>query len=136
MRIAGETIGVRGAALLAVTALTGIALAAHGWSGRSNGPAPGGLSGPVRAATASPTASASKSPATGSSQGPTAASTPGPKLSSQPYASYAFQVWPGTPSAAARAAETGLSITVRRRGTGISVLAGVIGQQAPTSRYR
>jgi hypothetical protein len=51
-------------------------------------------------------------------------------LSSEPYASYAFLVWPGTPSAAAQQAETGLKISVSRLKDGISVTAGVNGQPA------
>jgi hypothetical protein len=56
-------------------------------------------------------------------------------LSSQPYASYAFQVWPGPVSAAAKAARTGLMISVRRQGSGIVVTAGVAGQPAPPPRF-
>jgi hypothetical protein len=149
MRIAGETIGARGVTLLAVTAVVGIVLASHGWSNRNNGvpPAGTGIGGPAPSAsapsahgagqgpTAGPTAGPTSGPSTAPSQGPTPGPTPGPKLSSQSYASYAFQVWPGTPSAAARAAETGLIIGVRRQGSGISVSAGVAGQSAPTARY-
>ncbi len=77
-----------------------------------------------------PKASPSSSPTPSS-----AAPSPGPKLSSQSYASYAFQVWPGTPSSAAKAAETGLSIKVIRQGSGISVAAGVAGQAAQAPRF-
>jgi len=144
MRIAGETIGARGTAVLAVTAVVAIALGAHGWSGRNSGLPPNGLSGtglsgtrpaaspsPSTPASQGPTAAPSRPPA----QGPTAPPTPGPKLSSQSYASYAFLVWPGTPSASAKAAEIGLIISVRRQGTGLSVSAGVAGQSAPTAKY-
>jgi hypothetical protein len=44
-------------------------------------------------------------------------------------------VWPGTPSAAAKTAMTGLSISVRRSGSGLSVRAGLAGQQASARRY-
>ena len=69
------------------------------------------------------------------SAGPTSgaggsASSPGPLLSSEPYAQYAFQVWPGTPTAAAKAALTGLSVTVRSQAGGLLVTAGVNGQPA------
>ena len=62
--------------------------------------------------------------------GTTPPGSPGPLLSSEPYAQYAFQVWPGTPSAAANAALTGLSVTVRSQAGGLSVTAGVNGQPA------
>lgn len=151
MRIAGETIGARGVALLAVTAVVGIVLANHGWSNRNNGVPPAGaaIGGPAPSASApspsspatspgprqGPTAGPTTGPSKAPSRGPTPEPTPGPKLSSQSYASYAYQVWPGTLSAAAKAAETGLMISVRRQGTGISVSAGVVGQPAPTARY-
>lgn len=58
-------------------------------------------------------------------------------LSSQSYASYSFQVWPGTPSAATRTAMTGLTVSVQRTGPGISVRAGVNGQPRPAAHtYR
>jgi hypothetical protein len=56
-------------------------------------------------------------------------------LSSQSYASVSFLVWPGTPSAAATAAKTGLVIDVTRKGSGISVRAGVVGQHLPPARF-
>jgi hypothetical protein len=39
-------------------------------------------------------------------------------------------VWPGQPSAAAKQALTGLAVTVHKRGAGLLVTAGVIGQAA------
>jgi hypothetical protein len=150
MRIAGETVGVRGAALLSVAAVAGLLLGAHGFSGRHHGLPPTALGGtqvpasaPATAGSGSPapTASAQPSQSPGASatpaQGPTAAATPtaGPKLSTESYASYSFSVWPGTPTSAARAAETGLVINVHKQGTGISVAAGVAGQAVPAARY-
>lgn len=59
-----------------------------------------------------------------------------PLLSRQPYARVAYQVWPGNPSAAAKAALTGLSVSVRRQGSVILVTASVNGQAArPARRY-
>jgi hypothetical protein len=149
MRIAGETVGARGAALLSVTALVGLFLAAHGWQGRHHGLPPTALGSTKPPASASATPGSGSGSPTGSGppsqapsasatpkQGPTAATpTPGPKLSSQSYASYSFVVWPGTPNSAAQAAETGLTITVHKQGTGISVVAGVNGQPVPAARY-
>jgi hypothetical protein len=150
MRIAGETVGRRGLTLLVVSAVAGVVLGAHGWSGRHNG-LPPPLAGLHASATASSspasttTAPPSAAPSSPPSQGPVAASpspaatsaapAPGPKLSSQPYASYAFQVWPGPVSAAGKAALTGLVISVRRQGSGIVVTAGVAGQPAPSPRF-
>src|SRR5438874_768938 len=114
MRIAGETVGRRGLTLLAVSAVAGVALGAHGWSGRHNG-LPPPLAGRSASPTASARATATATPASTPAAGTSAAPAPGPKLSSQPYASYAFQVWPGPASAAAQAAEIGLEISVRRQ---------------------
>lgn len=141
MRVAGDTVGGRGMALMAVTAVVGIVIGAHGWSGRSHGVSPG-LAGPQSSVSAQPSATASARPGASPSQsapnqGPTVAPAPkpGPKLSSQSYASYAFPLWPGTPNAAAKAAATGLTIKVTRQGSGISVAAGVAGQPLPAARY-
>ncbi len=139
MRIPGGAAGPRGLTLLMVTAVAGIVLAVHGWSGRQSGltpgalggsgsPAPAGSSGsPSPGGSLSPDNSPKASAAAGHATGPPAAKA-GPLLSSQSYASYSFQVWPGTPGATAKAAMTGLSISVRRTGSGISVRAGVNGQ--------
>ena len=134
--------GPRGLALLALAGLVGVLLAVHGWSTRGSSAALGSING-TRQISAQP--SAGTSPASPpSSAGPTAgpaassgasAATPGPLLSSQSFASYSFQVWPGKPSQAARTALTGLSVTVHRRGTGISVVAGVNGQAAGAPHY-
>jgi hypothetical protein len=157
MRIAGETVGPRGVTVVAVSAVVGVLLGVHGWTGRHNG-LPSTLAGPGPSPSAAPAArpaSTSAAPTPGSStpghptqgpptQGPTAAGSPspsspapspGPKLSSQSYASYAFQEWPGPVSSAAKAAATGLVITVRKHGSGIMVTAGVAGQPAPAPRF-
>src|SRR5216683_2059441 len=118
MRIAGDMIGPRGIAVLAVSAVVGVLLGLHGWSGRHNG---------LPSTLASP---ATTSPATTSP-----AASPGPKLSTQSYASSSYQVWPGPLSTAAKAAVTGLVIAVHRHGSGIMVTAGVAGQPAPTPRF-
>jgi hypothetical protein len=68
--------------------------------------------------------------ATPGTSGTSPSPSAGPLLSSQSYAQYSFRVWPGTPGTAAQAALTGLSVKVRRQGSGISVTAGVIGQPA------
>jgi hypothetical protein len=141
MRVAGATIGSRGIALLAATAAVGIVLGVHGWSSRRHGTAPGlkpALGGPaVSASTAARTdAPAPTSPAHGRSHASgSAAPTPGPRLSRQSYASYSYRVWPGPVSPAAKAAGTGLAISIRRHGSGIMVTAGVVGQPAQPARF-
>src|SRR6266700_3048696 len=125
MRIAGETVGPRGFTVLAVAAVAGLLLGVHGWSGRHNGLPPG------LAGAGPPTSPTRSSPARSSPPRSSPAPTPGPKLSSQSYASYSFQEWPGSVSGAAKAAATGLVITVRKKGAGIMVTAGVAGQPTP-----
>jgi hypothetical protein len=135
MRFSGKPTGPLGLALLAVTALTGVVLAVHGWSGRHSGLPAGALaaSSPSQAPSA-PAPSSSAPAATPSSPG-ASPSGPGPLLSAQSYAQYSFRVWPGTPSAAAQAALTGLTVKVARRGSGIMVTAGVIGQPANPAQF-
>jgi hypothetical protein len=141
MRVAGETIGLRGIALLAASGVFGVVLAVHGWSVRHDR-LPTTFAGPqashsASAGVRSPAAPAQSKPA--ASQGPasSAASSPAaaPKLSSQPYARYAYQVWPGPISQAATAAATGLLIVVHRHGSGIVVAAGVTGQPKGAPRF-
>lgn len=126
------SVGPRGLALLVTTGIVGVLLGMHGWSGRQAGATPGTLTGtnPTH-----PAAAARRSSPTGTPSPipphQTRAAGKGPLLSSQSYASYAFQVWPGTPTAAARTAMTGLAISVRRAGAGVTVAAGVRGQPQP-----
>jgi len=138
VRLGSEQVGRWGIALLAVTGAVGLLLAWHGWTGRAATVAPS------LAGKATPSGHASSTPGPGSSPGPASspaaspaptATSPapaaaGPLLSSEPYASASYQVWPGSPSAAAKQALTGLTITVHKRGSGLLVTAGVIGQAA------
>jgi hypothetical protein len=132
-------VGPRGIAVLGVTAIVGVVLANHGWSTYHGTTTPGSLAGgstaqAARSPTARPTrpTSACSSSSASPTSGPSGSASPGPLLSSEPYAQYAFQVWPGTPSAAAKAALTGLSVSVTSCGqsAGLSVTAGVNGQPA------
>ncbi|HET7015734.1 MAG TPA: hypothetical protein VFI65_17575 [Streptosporangiaceae bacterium] len=133
----------RGIALLVVTGAVGLALAVHGWSARS-GTLPGQIAGQGKAAPGGAASSAPATPGTAPpashqigptvSPSPTPSATPsstisvGPSLASQSYAQYSFEVWPGPPSPAAKAAMTGLTIKVTRTAQGIQVVAGVVGQ--------
>ena len=119
-------VGPRGAAVLGIAGVTGIVLAIHGWGSHPVTPAGAGLG--VRPAASSPAAP------TAASAGPSS-SAPGPLLTSQAYAQYAFAVWPGTPSATAKTAETGLTIAVSRRAGGVTVTAGVTGQSAGSPHF-
>jgi hypothetical protein len=141
MRLGGEPVGRWGIALLALTGVAGLVLGWHGWTTRAAAIAPS-LAGATATAPASPAGSPAASAATAgparsasataaptaSPAAPARSAQPGPKLSSEPYAGFAFQVWPGTLSTAARQAMTGLKITVRKQGDGLLVTAGVIGQ--------
>jgi hypothetical protein len=147
MKFRGTPVGPLGVTLLGVTAVAGLALAVHGWSGRHVGLTPGALArgGSSPAATAAPARSTrsagpsapASSPATSGPRAPGASPAPsaGPLLSSQSYAQYSFRVWPGTLDASAKAALTGLSVKVSRQGSGISVTAGVIGQSVGAAHF-
>ena len=135
MRALGGAVGPRGATVLLVAAITGGLLAAHGWSTRQSGLPPGALGGASAgsAASTSPRGGGQPGGPSGSPSGSAAGA--GPLLASQSFASYSYRVWPGAPSAAAKTAMTGLSISVHRTGSGISVSAGVSGQPGTAQTY-
>jgi hypothetical protein len=143
MGTSGGWIGPRGAGLLLVAALAGGVLGLHGWSTRHSG-LPGGLGGTNSSALAGPSGPSSSTgpsspghatPTSPTRGGSTQRPATGPPLSSQSYASYSYLVWPGAPSAAAKSAMTGLSISVHRTGSGISVSAGVNGHPGTSHPY-
>jgi hypothetical protein len=128
-------VGPRGLAVLGAAAVLGVVLANHGWSTYHGTTTPGSLAGGATAhvtnTPATRPAASGNSHATAPTSGPSgSSSSPGPLLSSEPYAQYAYQLWPGTPSAAAKAALTGLSVMVHNQAGGLSVTAGVNGQPA------
>ncbi len=131
MRVSLGRVGWRGLALLAATGAVGVILGVHGWSARGTGLPAGSLASGSPQAAAPP---ASAAPHASSSPSQPASRRHGPLLSSEPYAKAAYRVWPGPMSAAARLALTGLKVSVHRRGSGISVTAGVIGQASPAPR--
>lgn len=126
--------GPRGLALLAAAGAAGLVLAAHGWAHRTTSGVPGSLAGRSGSAQVAPTATpgAGTRPAAGPSA-PTGAAVhpgaPGPLLAAQPFAQYAFAIWPDTQSAAAKAALTGLTVSVHRVASGLSIAASVNGQK-------
>src|SRR5262249_7220860 len=122
-------------------AAVGMVLAIQGWwvghSGSARGRRPS-LAGPAAAASSSAPAGhpAHSSPPRSQSPAPAASTpVPGPRLSAQSYASYSYRVWPGPVSSTAKAAATGLTITVRRHGSGITVIAGVDGRPPQPARF-
>jgi hypothetical protein len=136
MRVGGDPVGRWGLTVLAAVGVVGVILAIHGWAGRASGIVPaalpggsGSTAGRVAAGPSSgPSASPSSHPATSASAAPSTSSSAGPLLSAESYASYAFQVWPGTLSTAAKQALTGLAVSVHQQPAGLSVTAGVVGQ--------
>jgi hypothetical protein len=131
-----SSIGPGGRTLLGLVAVAGIALGVHGWSARHTPAALGSIGASAATAGARPGTRAAARPSSRPSSSPTSPpSAPAPLLSSQSYAQYAFQVWPGPLSPAAQAAETGLTITVRRHGSGLEVSAGVSGQPASAPQW-
>ena len=129
MRVGVETVGRWGLTLLAITGAVGLALAVHGWSGRGSGVPSAPLAAGPRATAATPSPSTPRASGSAGGQTPSPSATLGPLLSTEPYASVAFQVWPGTVSTAARQALTGLTVSVHQKGSALSVVAGVNGQQ-------
>lgn len=135
MNHGGNSLGPRSLIVLACAAVAGIALAAHGWSVRDTPPALGSLGGhPPAASGTTPTAGPHRDAASPARTASPAPAT-GPLLSSQSYAQYAFLVWPGRLTIAAKAAETGLSITVHSRPGGLDVTAGAAGQQPSPAQF-
>ena len=138
MRTSAGPVGPRGAALLLAAAIVGGVLAVHGWTTRQPGPslgALGGVSAPASAPTSAAPPAPDPSPGAATTAPKSGGATTGPLLSSQSFASYAYQVWPGSPSATARSAMTGLSISVSRTASGVSVTAGVSGQPGAAHAY-
>jgi hypothetical protein len=139
-------VGPRGLTLLAVTGAVGVVLAIHGWANHNAAGALGplGVSSaaarqPARVAASASAASAPSPSPSSATGGPvrsgSPATSPGPLLKSQPFAPYAFVIWPGAPTSSAQAALTGLSVSVHRQATGLSVTAAANGQQPGTAHF-
>ena len=140
MRLGAESVGRWGFATLAATGIAGIFLGAHGWSVRTSGQPSVSLGtsqspAATPATSHSPSSPAGSSPAASPTPGPSASAANRPLLSAQPFASSAFQVWPGTPDAAAAQALTGLTVLVKQQGSTLIVTAGVTGQKGQVGRY-
>lgn len=136
VRVGPERVGPRGALVLGVAGVIGAVLAVHGY-GRGVVPA-ASVSAPSSHTSASSSTTTSKPPGTAGSTAPqrstTTTSAPsqklGPLLSSTQYAPYAFRIYPGSPSAQARVAETGFHIDVTGGPTTITVHVTVSGSSA------
>ena len=132
------SVGPLGLTLLAAAGVAGILLAAHGWAHHTTSRALGSLgAAPTAAATAPAATQSAGAPPTAGPTAPASAAArkPGPLLASQSFASYAFAIWPGTPSTAANAALTGLTVRVQRQNAGLSITAGVNGQAAGPAQF-
>jgi hypothetical protein len=136
------SVGPRGLTLLAAAGVAGLVLANHGWAHRTTSGVPGSLARPSASAQVAPTVTrgAGTQPTAGPSAPTGAAVHPGaagPLLAAQPFAQYAFAIWPGTQSVAAKAALTGLTVRVQREASGLSITASVNGQKpGPAQFYR
>ena len=121
--------------MLVLTGVAGILLAGHGWGARQPAASLGSINHGGHAAASSQAPTAGPTAPASAPAGSASAAPPGPLLSSQSFASYAYPIWPARPTQAAQAALTGLSVTVHRQGTGLSVLAGVNGQQPASPHF-
>ncbi len=146
MRIAGESVGRRGAAAISAAAVVAAVLAVHGYtnpgslgvagagglnSGHGSGVAPSGGKSPTPSSSGSPSPSTSPSP----SASPSSSATPGPLLSSTSYASYTYQLYPGTPSSTARQALAGFSFKATPAGSSVNFTLYISGGgQAPITK--
>jgi hypothetical protein len=136
VRLGAERVGRRGALVLGVAGVIGVALAVHGY-GRGVVPAGSVVTPTTHAAAAAPTTTTtSGATATRSTTPPSSTTTSapaqklGPLLSSTQYAPYAFEIYPATPSSQARLAETGFHISVTSGPTKITVHVTVSGSSA------
>ena len=137
MRIAGESLGAKGAAALSATAIVAAVLAIHGYAN------PGSLglagssalgSGHQTGATVSPSPKAGASASPSGSPSPKKPASQGPLLSSTSYGSYAYQLYPGSPSAMARLALSGFSFTATPSGSTVQFSLSVVGSGQPAQR--
>jgi hypothetical protein len=120
-------VGPRGLSVLCVAGIAGLFFGVLGWTQRGTG-----LVAPL-VTVPSPSHPAASPPASATSSRPAAA---GPELSAMPYGSFAYQVWPGPVSAAAKIALSGWSITVTRQSGGITVRAAQNGHLvSPVSHF-
>ncbi|MFZ0168204.1 MAG: hypothetical protein WAL64_02130 [Candidatus Dormiibacterota bacterium] len=139
MRIAGETVGRRGGLALSLAAVLAAILAIHGYGNPGSLGLPG--SGGVSTSHGSPSANgsggnpkASPSAAASPSATPNASGTPGPLLSSTPYASYTYQLYPGSPGPSTRQALAGFTFTTRLSGSSVAFTLYASGSTQPVSK--
>lgn len=134
MRLGNETIGRWGVAVLAVTGVASAGLALHGYSNGGTTPSVA-LGSSSSSTTTVPGASSQghSSPAKSSNGAGTTTSTTvklGPVLSSTQYASYAYKLYPGTPSSKAKLATTGFNVKVTPSGSNLVVSVSLAGSTA------
>lgn|SRR5487761_152727 len=137
MRIAGETLGFKGAIALSTTAVVAAVLALHGYGhpgslGLSGANSPVG--GHPAPSSGSPTPTASPTPSASASS--SSATTPGPLLSSTAYGPYAYELYPNPPNANAKLALAGFSFTTNPAGPSVRFTLSVTGgPKQPTKTY-
>lgn len=139
MRIAGETVGRRGGLALSLAATLAAVLAIHGYGNPGSLNLPG--SGGIPTGHGSPSANgsggnpkASPSAAASPSATPSASGTPGPLLSSTPYASYTYQLYPGSPGPSTRQALAGFTFTAHLSGSSVDFTLYASGSSQPVSK--
>ncbi len=134
MRLGNEKIGGKGLAVLMVAAVASIGLAFHGYGNGVTGSTVAlGTSGSTGSSTTATTQASPPKSASGSKpstvSGSTTTTTPklGPVLSSTQYASYAYKLYPGTPSSKAKLATTGFNVKVTPSGSKVVVAVSLAG---------
>lgn len=134
MRLGNETIGSKGLAVLLVAAVSSVGLALHGYGngGTASSVALGTSGSSSTSTTATTQANSPKSSSSAKSTpggGSTTTTTPklGPVLSSTQYASYAYKLYPGTPSSKAKLATAGFNVKVTPSGSNIVVSVSLAG---------
>ncbi|MHB1739613.1 MAG: hypothetical protein ACYCXA_09085 [Actinomycetes bacterium] len=135
-RLLGEPIGPRGAGLLGIVAVAGVALALTRPAGTSLTSASTSLTGAASAT--SPTApstgtSSTPAPSTGTSSTPAPSASIGPLLSSTPYAAYADPIYPGALSATTRTALAGFTVSLVHQGTNVRLTLNMAGSTQPAA---
>ncbi len=136
MRIAGETVGRRGGIAVSVAAVAAALLAVHGYCNPGSLGIPG--SGGIPTGHGSPSSNttggspkASPSAAASPSATRSASGTPGPLLSSTSYASYTYQLYPGSPGPSTRQALAGFTFTTRLAGGSVDFTLYASGSTQP-----
>jgi len=144
MRLGPEHLGPRGLMLLGAAGVLGVALAVHGYgkgvvvasgtAGVVSASQPSATTATTTPSTTTPPSKAAGSTTTSTSAAPRAQKL-GPALASTQYASYAYQVYPGSLSSQAQLALTGFTVHVTPGPTTITVKVSATGSAPQSSNY-